>query len=69
MAWPFKWRGGGEGLRAGPLRKKEPFFQRSKISKAMKLEGGGGLGLNGPAIKRITFFCGFPYTLRLTEKY
>ena len=27
----------------------------------IKLEGGGGLGLNGPAIKRGTFFCGFPY--------
>ena len=34
-------------------------FQRSKISTAIKLEG-GGLGLNGSAIKRRTFFCGFP---------
>ena len=32
------------------------FFQRSKISTAIKLEGRGGLGLNGPAIKRRTFF-------------
>ena len=32
------------------------FFQRSQISTAIKLEGGGGLGLNGPAIKRRTFF-------------
>ena len=23
--------------------------------------GGGGLFLNGPAIKKITFFCGFAY--------
>ena len=27
-----------------------------KISTAIKLEGGEGLGLNGPAIKRRTFF-------------
>ena len=33
----------------------EPFFQRSKVSTAIKLEG-GGLGLNGPGIKRRTFF-------------
>ena len=26
------------------------FFQRSKISTAIKVEGGGGLDLNGPAI-------------------
>ena len=38
-----------------------PFFHRSKISTAIKLEGGGGSCLNGPAIKRKTFFCGFPY--------
>ena len=29
----------------------------------IKLEGGGGLGLNGPAIKSRTFFCGFPQLL------
>ena len=38
----------------------EPFFQRSKISTAIKLKGGGGLGLNGPAIKRRTFFSRLP---------
>ena len=48
-------------LMAGPLRKKSTFlgtyfsnvptFQRPLSSR-----GGGGLGLNGPAIKRITFF-------------
>ena len=32
------------------------FFQRSKISTAIKLGGWRGLGLNGPAIKRRTFF-------------
>ena len=37
---------------AGPLRKKE----LSNVSTVIKLEGGGGLGLNGPAIKRRTFF-------------
>ena len=45
---------------AGPLRKKlfffNLFFQRSKISTAIKLEDGRGLGLNGPAIKTRTFF-------------
>ena len=49
-------------LMARPLRGggvKRP-GQRSKISTAMKLKGGGGLGLNGPAIMRRTFFCGFP---------
>ena len=38
----------------------EPFFRRSKLSTAIKLEGEGGLGLNGQAIYRRTFFCGFP---------
>ena len=33
----------------------EPFFQRSKVSPAIKLERGGGLGLNSPGIKRRTF--------------
>ena len=36
-------------LMAGPLRKNTflgPFFQCSKIAMAIKLEGGGGLGLN-----------------------
>ena len=28
---------------------------------AIKPEGEGVQGLNGPAIKRRTFFCGFPY--------
>ena len=41
---------------------KKPFFQRSKIFQ--KLGGGvGWLGLNGPAIKRRTFFCSFHFTL------
>ena len=31
-----------------------PTFQRPLSSR------GGGLGLNGPVIQRITFFCGFP---------
>ena len=47
-------------LMSGPLRKKELiFFQRSKIFTTIKVEGrrgGGELGLNGPAIKRRTFF-------------
>ena len=32
-----------------------PNFQRPLSSR-----WGGGIGLNGPAIKRRTFFCGFP---------
>ena len=27
--------------------------------------GGGGLGLKGPAIKKITFFCGFTSSLQV----
>ena len=61
MAEPLR---GGRGSRAGSLRKKilEPFFRRSNILTAIKLEVGGGVGLNsrGRAIKRRTFFCGFP---------
>ena len=42
MAGPLR----GGGVKDGPLRKKTPFFnlffQRSKISTAIKLEGGGG---------------------------
>ena len=45
---------------AGPLRKNELFwnlfFQRSKISTVIKLEGGERLGLNSPVSKRRTFF-------------
>ena len=33
------------------------------MSTVIKMEGGAGLGLNGPAIKRRTFFCGFPYSI------
>ena len=31
------------------------FFQRSKISIAIKLEGGGGLGLNGQPLREQLF--------------
>ena len=37
---------------AGPFNL---FFQRYNFPLAIKLEGGGGLGFNGPAIKRRTF--------------
>ena len=60
MAGPL--RGGGVLDRA--IKEKKIwslFFQRSIFSTAIKLEGGGGLGLNGPDIKRRIFFCGFPY--------
>ena len=45
--------------RASEEKKKiflEPFFQRSQISTAIKLEGRRGVRPNGPAIKRRTFF-------------
>ena len=62
MAGPLRWGGVGVGVRAGPSRKKElflePFFHRSKISTAIKLEGGGG-----QALMALRFFCGFPQEL------
>ena len=43
-------------LMAGPLRKKYLFWNLfSNVPTAIKLEG-GGVGLNGPAIKNRTFF-------------
>ena len=48
-------RGGG-GVKCQALKEKfflNPFFQRSKGHLARE---GGGLGTNGPAIKRRTFF-------------
>ena len=59
MAGPLR------GWGAGPLWKKNffgnLFFECSNVPTAIKLEvGGGWLGLNGPAIKRKTCFCGFP---------
>jgi len=43
-------------LKAGPLRKNNFFWNLffSNIPMAIKLEGGGGLGLNGQAIKKRT---------------
>ena len=56
MAGPL--RGGGGGVKGRAIKEKRTFLtfflQRSK------LEGGGGLGLNGTAIEGRTFFCGFP---------
>ena len=42
---------------------KQTFFGTffSNVPTAINLERGGGLDLNGPALKKITFFCGFPY--------
>ena len=52
-------RGGG-GVKGRAIMEKiifwHLFFQRSNLPGAMKLEGGWGLGLNGQAIKRRTFF-------------
>ena len=36
------------------------FKTKKKVPTAIKLGLGRGLGLNGPAIKKIIFFCGFP---------
>ena len=55
MAVPLR---GGEGVKRSPLRKEKTFVEKSS-----RVVGEGGLGLNDPAIKRITFFCGFPYQI------
>ena len=62
MARPLR---GGVGVKGRAIKEKITFFgtcffQRSKISMAIKLEGGGGLGLNDPANKRRTFFLRLP---------
>ena len=49
MAGPLR----GGGVRAGPLSKIELF---PKFQRPLSSRGGGGLCLNGPAIKRRTFF-------------
>ena len=64
MAGPLR---GGGGVKGRAI--KEPFFQSYKVSTAIKLEGGGGLCLNGPAIKRRTFFCGFPNSHYVNDKW
>ena len=52
MAGPL--RGGGRGVKARPLRKKNFYFYF--VPTDIKVGGrGGGEGLNGPAIKRRTF--------------
>ena len=51
MAGPLR---GGGGVKGRAIKEKKLFFDLSKISRAIKIEGGGGLGLNGPAIKRRT---------------
>ena len=63
MAGPLRgWGGKGPGH-----KEKNNFFwnlflfQRSNLPTAIKLKGEEGFGLNGPAINRRTFFCGFPY--------
>ena len=56
MAGPLR----GTGVKGRAIKEKRFFlnlyFERSIISTAIKLEGGGELGLIGQAIKRITFF-------------
>ena len=39
------------GVKGPAIKEKKIFFQHSKVPTAIKLEGGWGLGLNGPAIK------------------
>ena len=59
MAGPLS---GGEGIKGRAIKEKELFFGTfiSNVPMAIKLDGGGGLGLNGPAIREEIFFCGFP---------
>ena len=62
MAGPFR---GGGGVKGRTIKEKITFFgtfffKRSKISTAIKLEGGRGVRLNGPTIKRRTFFLRLP---------
>ena len=47
-------RRGGEGVRAGPPRKKN-FFLKLEKNEATKLEGGGGKALVAGPLKKITF--------------
>ena len=49
------------GVKGLAIKEKITFFLTffSNVPTAIKLEVGGGLGLNGPAIKKITFL-GFP---------
>ena len=49
---------GGRGVKGRAIKKKITFFRTffPNVPTAIKLEGGGGLGINGPAIKRRTFF-------------
>ena len=65
MAGPLR---GGGGKGPGHWGKKELFlglfFQPTDVSTAIKHEGGGGLGLNGPTIKGRTFFAA-----SLSKKY
>ena len=51
----------GGGVMAVPLRKKViiTYFPTAKVPTAIKLH----LDLNGTAIKKRTFFCGFSYTV------
>ena len=52
--------GSGPGRAIKEKKLCNPFFQRSNVQTAINKLEGGGLGLNGPAIKRRTFFYGFP---------
>ena len=61
MSGPLR---GAKGLKGRAIKEKKTFFgtffsQRSNDPTAIKLEGGGWLGLNGLAIKR-TFFLRLP---------
>ena len=54
MAGPL--RGGGVKGQAIKEKNWNLFFQRSKFQRQLSSRMGGGLGINGPAIKRRTFF-------------
>ena len=62
MAEPL--RGGRGGLKGRAIKEKRDFSNLfsnvPKFQRPLSWMGRWGLGLNGPAIKRRTFFSGFP---------
>ena len=60
-----------EGGGKGPAIKEKiisfTFLNFLKVPTDIKLEARGGKGLNGTAIKKTFFFCGFPYHMHFVK--